>query len=85
MATRKEGKREISVPGFYTCEQAAVKLRMKADTIRRYVHRGLISAGIVGSVYLISASELRKFKENHRKPGRPRAESYAERKFQKVG
>lgn len=72
MATTKVGKREISLPGFYTCEQAAEKLRMKADTIRRYVHRGLIQAGIVGSVYLISAAELRRFKDNRREPGRPK-------------
>ena len=82
MATRKEGKREVSLPGFYTCEQAAAKLRMKADTIRRYVHRGLISAGIVGSVYLIADNELRKFKQNRREPGRPK---HREKKFQKVG
>lgn len=74
MASTKVGKREISLPGFYTCEQAATKLRMKPDTVRRYVHRGLIQAGIVGSVYLISADELRRFKDERREPGRPRAE-----------
>lgn len=85
MATRKEGKRELNVPGFYTCEQAAAKLRMKPDTIRRYVHRGLIPAGIVGSVYLISHQDLRFFEKNHRKPGRPRQNSGSKKKFQKVG
>ena len=71
MATAKTGKRELTVPGYYTCEQAAAKLQMKADTIRRYVHRGLISAGIVGSVYLIAERDLRYFAENRRNPGRP--------------
>jgi excisionase family DNA binding protein len=78
MATRKQGKHELSLPGFYTCEQAAAKLRMKPDTIRRYVHRGIISAGIVGSVYLIAEKDLHSFRENRREPGRPK-------NLQKVG
>jgi excisionase family DNA binding protein len=72
MATAKAGKREIKLPGFYTCEQAAFKLRMEADTIRRYVHRGLIRAGIVGNQYLIDESELERFRQNRRSVGRPK-------------
>lgn len=72
MATIKAGKRELSIPGFHTCEQAAKKLRMKPDTVRRYVHRGLIDAGIVGSVYLISEAELQRFRREKRAPGRPK-------------
>lgn len=72
MAAVKTSKREISLPGFNTCEQAAKKLRMKADTIRRYVHRGLISAGIIGSVYLIADAEVQRFRREKRDPGRPK-------------
>lgn len=71
MAITKAGKRPLSIPGFYTCEQAAAKLRLKPDTIRRYVHRGVINAGIVGSVYLIAETELRRFSTERRRPGRP--------------
>lgn len=71
MATAKAAKNELSLPGYFTCEQAAERLGMKADTIRRYVHRGLISAGIVGNVYLIAERDLRFFQQNRRNPGRP--------------
>lgn len=73
MAIKKSRKDELRLPGYYTCEQAAANLGMKPDTIRRYVHRGIIQAGIVGSVYLISAENLRFFAENRRKPGRQKA------------
>lgn len=72
MATTKAGKREIRLPGFYTCEQFADKLRMEADTVRRYVHRGLIQAGVFGNQYLIAESEMQRFKNNRRGVGRPR-------------
>ena len=73
MATIRTGKRELSIPGFYTCEQAAKKLRMEPDTIRRYVHRGLIQAGLIGNQYMIAEDELQKFRDNRRKPGRPKS------------
>ena len=71
MATNQQGKRAVRVPGMYTCEQAAAKLRMKPDTIRRYVHRGIIQAGVLGGIYLISDMELDRFKANRRPPGNP--------------
>ena len=52
MATNRRTK-AVKLPGMYTCEQAAVELRMNADTIRRYVHRGLIKAGVLSGIYLI--------------------------------
>ena len=61
----------IKLPGFYTCEQAADWLEMKADTVRRYVHRGLIKAGVIGGIYLIQERELRRFKRERRGPGNP--------------
>lgn len=61
----------VNVPGMYTCEQAAKALRMKVDTVRRYVHRGLIRAGVLGGIYLISEDELEKFRNTPRTPGRP--------------
>ena len=71
MAIKKDAKRTISVPGLFTCEQAAKRLRMKADTVRRYVHRQIIKAGILGDVYLISEAELQRFAATRRNPGRP--------------
>lgn len=75
MATIRAGKRELSIPGFYTCEKAAKKLRMEPDTIRRYVHRGLIQAGLFGNQYMISEAELQRFRDNRRKPGRPKSQN----------
>jgi excisionase family DNA binding protein len=70
MATNKRTK-AVKLPGMYTCEQAADFLRMEVDTIRRYVHRGLIRAGVLGGIYLIAESDLVEFRDNRRKPGRP--------------
>lgn len=70
VATNKKTKL-VNVPGMYTCEQAAKELRMKADTVRRYVHRGLIRAGVLGGIYLISEADLREFKQTPRIVGRP--------------
>ena len=61
----------LQLRGFYTCEQAADWLEMKADTVRRYVHRGVIQAGIIGGIYLISEQELRRFKKDRRGRGNP--------------
>jgi len=46
-------------------------LKMKADTVRRYVNRGIIEAGLLGDVYLIKLSEIRRFKEERRGRGNP--------------
>lgn len=70
MATSKTSD-PVKLRGYYTCEQAADWLEMKADTVRRYVHRGLIQAGILGGIYLISEQELRRFSRERRGPGNP--------------
>jgi len=70
MATNRRTK-AVKLPGMYTCEQAAVELRMNADTIRRYVHRGLIKAGVLSGIYLIAEKDLAEFRDNRREPGRP--------------
>lgn len=70
VATNKRTK-PVKVPGMYTCAQAADFLRMEIDTIRRYVHRGLIRAGVLGGIYLIAENDLIDFRDNRRKPGRP--------------
>ena len=78
MASKREDRREIAVPGFFTCEQAADKLRMKPDTIRRYVHRGVIEhSGYIGNVLLISKAQLEAFRTNRKERGNPN--------FQRVG
>jgi hypothetical protein len=70
MATGKTAN-PVKLRGFYTCEQAADWLEMKADTVRRYVHRGVIQAGILAGVYLITEQELRRFKAERRGRGNP--------------
>ena len=74
MATKKDPDKAMTIRGYFTCEQAAERLRMKADTVRRYVHRGLIEAGLIGDVYLISSQELTRFSKNRRSVGRPVAD-----------
>lgn len=71
MATKKDPDKAMQIRGFFTCEQAAAKLGMKPDTVRRYVHRGLIEAGLIGDVYLISQQELSRFSRERRERGRP--------------
>ncbi len=70
MAPRKP-KKSLRIPGFATCDQAAKKLKMKADTVRRYIHRGLIKAGLLGDAYLIADAEIERFRTERRKPGNP--------------
>jgi excisionase family DNA binding protein len=70
MSPRKP-KKSLRIPGFSTCEQAAKKLKMKADTVRRYIHRGLITAGLLGDTYLISDAEIERFRTERRGPGNP--------------
>lgn len=70
-APKQENKQQLQLPGLFTCEQAATYLKMKADTIRRYVHRGVIHAGTLGDVYLITAEELKRFKAERRGRGNP--------------
>jgi len=71
MAIRKDKSRAMNIRGYFTCEQAASRAGMKVDTVRRYVHRGLINAGLIGDVYLISSQELNRFLKNRRKRGNP--------------
>jgi hypothetical protein len=70
MATNRRTK-QVKIPGMFTCEQAAEELRMNADTIRRYVHRGLIKAGVLSGIYLITEKDLREFAGKPRHVGRP--------------
>jgi transcriptional regulator GlxA family with amidase domain len=70
MATNRRTK-QVQIPGMFTCEQAAEKLRMNVDTVRRYVHRGLIKAGVLSGIYLIAEKDLLDFRDNRREPGRP--------------
>lgn len=71
MPAPKSDKKRAKIPGYFTCDQAAKFLRMKTDTLRRYVHRGVISAGLLGDVYLITQAELDRFKAERRGRGNP--------------
>ncbi len=71
MSAPKNDLKPVKIPGMFTCEQAAARLKMKTDTLRRYIHRGLIRAGILGDVYLITDAELSRFKDERRSRGNP--------------
>lgn len=71
MPAPKSAAKPVKLDGLYTCSQAAKLLKMKADTLRRYVHRGVIRAGLLGDVYLISLEELERFKAEKRGRGNP--------------
>jgi excisionase family DNA binding protein len=71
MPAPKSAKKQAKVPGMFTCDQAAEELDMKADTIRRYIHRGVIEAYLLGDIYLLTAAELKRFAKERRGRGNP--------------
>jgi excisionase family DNA binding protein len=71
MPAPKSKKKPANVPGMFTCEQAARELQMKPDTVRRYVHRGIIEAYILGDMYLITVAALKRFAKERRGRGNP--------------
>ena len=62
----------MHVKGYLTINQAAEKLGLKADTLRRYCNKKKIDSSRIGWTILIRTSEVSRFKANRRKPGRPR-------------
>ncbi len=71
MPAPKSAKKLAKVPGMFTCEQAAVELEMKPDTVRRYVCRGVIQAYLLGDIYLITTAEIKRFTKERRGRGNP--------------
>jgi len=61
----------LRIPGFLTTEQAAIALKLKEDTVRRYCHRKVIAAKKLGTIYLIPDSAILEFRRHRRGPGNP--------------
>ena len=63
---------EFKIPGWFTTEQAADHLQIKADTLRRYANRQLIKPGKrIGNYLLFSDREVKRFAKERRSPGNP--------------
>ena len=58
-------------PGYLRCEQAAARLRLSEHTIRVYMTRGLINGVKIGTTWLIPVTEVSRYKQERRRPGRP--------------
>ena len=52
-------------------EEAAVRLGLAVDTVRRYVYRDLLKAKTIGRMLFFSPSELERFANERRGPGKP--------------
>jgi excisionase family DNA binding protein len=54
-----------------TAAEVAVILKLKPDTVRKHVQRGLLRPSRkVGQAYLFTSSEVRRFQKDRKKPGR---------------
>jgi len=51
-----------------TIPQAAARLGVKPDTLRQQVKRGMLSATRVGSIYLVTASEVARYDVFRKEP-----------------
>ena len=56
--------------GHLNIEQAAVKMRLKPDTLRKYVRRDVIHGVKQGTAVLIPVAEVVRFASERRPPGR---------------
>jgi DNA binding domain, excisionase family len=51
--------------------EAASYLGLAEDTVRQYLHRGLMKATKIGPVWCVMRSECDRYKREKRDPGRP--------------
>lgn len=61
---------QIKSESFLTTAEAAAYLGFAEDTVRRYVYRRLISAQKLGNTLIVEKSELDRYKQEKRNPGR---------------
>lgn len=55
----------------FTTREAADYLGLAEDTVRQYIHRGLIFAKKIGSINVVTRSECERYKRDRRPPGNP--------------
>lgn len=58
---------------FLTTQQAADLLDLDRRTILKYIQRGLIQARKFGRDWQIDPAEVERYRQERRKPGRPKA------------
>lgn len=63
----------MSFNELLTTAQVADLLGVKPDTVKRYIHRGLIKASKFGRDWLIAPEAVEQYAKTRRKPGRPRS------------
>jgi len=56
--------------GYLTITQAAVRMRLKPDTLRKYIRREVIAGVKHGSAVLVPVDEVARFASERRSPGR---------------
>ena len=54
-----------------TTTQAAEYLGLALDTVRQYVHRGVIRATKVGPIYLLTKAECDRYRRERKPAGNP--------------
>ena len=60
----------LKLPGYLTVAQAAVRMKLKQDTLRKYIRRDVIHGVKQGTAVLVPVEEIARFKIERRKPGR---------------
>lgn len=58
-----------------TTHEAAARLALSHESVRRYINRGLLKAEKRGRDWFIDAAEVERFKRERRTAGRPRERS----------
>lgn len=54
-----------------TTKEAATYLGLAEDTVRQYVHRGLIKARKIGHMNVVTKAECDRYQREKRPPGNP--------------
>ena len=63
--------KQLPIPsGYLNIAQAAVRMRLKPDTLRKYVRRDVIHGVKHGLSVLVPVDEVARFKRDRRPPGR---------------
>ena len=63
--------KQLPIPSDYlTIAQAAVRMRLKPDTLRKYIRREVIAGVKHGTAVLVPVDEVARFASERRSPGR---------------